>query len=185
MKRTILSRAGIVGPMGVALLLAACGGQDDVHSTEGMEGMPGMGSMQGMQGTDDMHRHAQELDGMTPRMRDHIQQMRQLSPEQQHERMGEHVGELSQMLTLMNRQMGEMGMGMSMSDEQMGEMMGMSGEEHRRMVEEMQGIRAELEELQTASPDEVRERMPAHLDRTEGMVHMMEGSAEHMRSTPR
>lgn len=184
MTRRIFSKAGIVGSMGLALMLAACGGQDDGHSMDEMEGMPGMGGMQGMQGMDDMHRHAQELDEMMPRMRDHIQQMRTISPEQQHERMGEHVGQLSQMLTLMNRQMREMDMGMGMSDAQMGEMMGMSGEEHRRMVEEMQTIRTELEGLQTASPGEVRERMPAHLQRLEGMVRMMEGSAEHMRSMP-
>ena len=142
--------------------------------------MQGMGGMQMEAGM--MQRHAQEADSMASQIRQHIQQMRQLSPEQQHERMGEHVAEVSQMLSLMNRQMREMDMGMGMSDEQMGQMMGMSGEEHRQMMQQMQTIRTDVEQLQTAGPADVRNRMPEHLDRLERAVQMVEQSAQHMRS---
>jgi hypothetical protein len=172
----------------LGLALAACGGGEetrpmhDMPGMEGMEGMPGMEGMSGMEDTSAMHRHAEELDQMSSRMRQHIQEMRQLSPEQQHARMGEHVTQVARMLSLMNRQMHEMDMGMGMSDAQMGRMMGMSDDEHRRMMEEMQAIRTDVERLQTASRTAVRERMPAHLDRLDGMVQMMERSAAHMRS---
>ena len=174
--------AGLLG----AGMGACAGGEDtpplgdDVHGEtpmgESMEGMEGMEGMTGMQ------RHAEEADSMASVVREHVRQMRGLAAEQWHDRMGEHVRQVSQMLALVNRQMREMDMGMGMSDEQMGQMMGMSGEEHRRMMEEVQALRTELEELQTASRDEVRERIPDHLDRLERMAGMLEQSAGHMRS---
>lgn len=175
--------------LALALGLGACDRgdemppMDDVHGEMPMEGMQGMQGMDGMSmDREMMRRHAQEADSMASVMRQHVDRMRQLSPEQWHDRMGEHVGQASQMLGLMNRQMREMDMGMGMSDEQMGQMMGMSGEEHRGMMEEMRALRTDLEQLQTASPEQVRDRMPAHLDRLERMVETMEASAEHMRS---
>jgi hypothetical protein len=185
MKCTGIGTVALIGALGIGI--AACDGRGEdrpmgempgerhgeMPMDEATHGMPGMSEM--------MQRHAQEADAMASSMRQHIGQMRQLTPEQWHERMGEHVGQVSQMLGLMNRQMGEMDMGMGMSDEEMGRMMGMSGEEHRRMMEEMRALRADVEQLQTASRDEVRERMPAHLDRLERMVEMMEASAEAMR----
>jgi hypothetical protein len=172
----------------VVMALTACNAQRDAGPMEEMpmdqpDEMPGMQGMQGTQ-TDPgmMRRHADEMDQMTSRMRQHIQQMRQLSPEQQYERMGEHVTQVSRMLGLMNRQMSEMDMGMGVSDEQMGRMIGMSGEEHRRMMEQMQALRAELEQLQNASRTEIRERMPAHLDRVQEMMRMLETSAAHVRA---
>lgn len=189
----IIVLAGVMG----SGLWACAGGEEtppagDVHGDmpmgEGMEGMQGHG-MQGMEGMHDMagmsqmmKRHAEEADSMAAAIRDHVRQMRELPADQWHDRMGEHVGKVSQMLGLMNRHMREMGMGMDMSDERMGEMMGMSGEEHRRMMEDMQALRADLEQLQTASRDEVRDRMPGHLDALEEMAGMMEESAAHMRS---
>jgi hypothetical protein len=192
MKRTTFGRIGMVGIIGLGLVLTACNRRDeappmgDMHGDMPMGQHEGMGGMHGMEGMHMdpgmMQRHAQEADTMASRMRQHVQQMRQLSPEQQHERMGEHVTHVSQMLGLMNRQMREMDMGMGMSDEQMGQMMGMSGEEHRRMMGQMQAIRTDVEQLQTASLPDVRQRMPAHLDRLDQMVRTMEQSAEHMRS---
>jgi hypothetical protein len=97
--------------------------------------------------------------------------MRQLPPEQQHAQMGDHAARVSRMLGMMQRQDREMDMGM-----------GMSGEEHRRMMNEMQAVRAEAEALQTAPVGEVRARMPAHLDRLEALTRMVQRSAEHMGS---
>jgi hypothetical protein len=171
--------------LAAALLVAlgACDRADDPDPMEDMpmedmpmEEMPGMPMDPAM-----MERHADEGDEMAAQMRAHVQTMRQLPAEQQHERMAEHVGQVSAMLALMNRHMEEMSMGMPMADEQMGAMMGMSGEEHREMMQEMQALRAELENLQTAPPAELQERMQQHLDRCERMAEMMEHSAEHMR----
>jgi copper/silver efflux system protein len=145
----------------------------DAPMDPSMEGMPGMEGM--------MQRHADEADAMGTSVRQHVQEMRQLPPEGWHDRMGEHVGQVSRMLSLMTRHMREMDMGMGMSDEEMGRMMGMTGEEHRRMMEDMQALRAEVETLQTASRDEVRERMPAHLDRLDRMADMLEASGRAMR----
>lgn len=127
-----------------------------------------------------MQQHAQEADSATAVMRSHIQQVRQLSAEEQHARIGEHVSQVSRMLSLMDRHMREMNHDMEMHDAHIGEMVGMSGGEHHQMMEEMHLLRAEAEQLQIASQAEVGQLMPAHLDRLDGMVRMVEQSAGHM-----
>jgi hypothetical protein len=170
--------------------LAGCGGgaeppppaQDTAAATgaAGTEGMAGhdMGAMHMDPAV--MQRHAQEMDSTVAEMRRHVQAMRQAGAAQWHARMGEHAPRVARMLSLLDRQMREMDMGMGMDDAHMGEMMGMSAEEHRRMMEEMQALRADVEQLQTASEAEVRQRMPEHLDRLERMLQWMEQSARHM-----
>lgn len=179
MNRTTLGRIGMVGVLGLGFTLAACNGGDETPPAGDGHGEIPAGQQPGMEG---MQRHAQELGEMTDRTRQHIQQMRQLFPEQQHERMGEHVAQVSQMLGLVNRQMREMDMGMGMTDEQMGQMMGMTGEEHRRMMNDVEALRADVEQLQTASLAQVRQRMPEHLNRLERTTQMLEESAQAMRS---
>lgn len=127
-----------------------------------------------------MQRHAQEADSLAAVLRDHIDQMRQLSAGEQHARIGEHVAHVAGMLSLMDRHMGEMDHGMGMDDAHMGEMMGMNSGEHRQMMEQMRLIRAEAEQLQIASRADVAQLMPAHLDRLGEMVRHMEQSAGHM-----
>lgn len=183
MTRSAILMVVVAGLLGAGMSACARDGETppagdmpaDMPMGEGMEGMPDMGMT-------DMRRHAEEADSMAAAMRERVIEMRNLTAGQWHERMGEHVGQMSPMLNLMNRQMREMDMGMGMSDEQMGQMMGMSGEEHRRMMDEMQALRSDLERLQTASRDEVQQRMSEHLDRMERMAEMMEQSATHMRS---
>jgi hypothetical protein len=185
MKRTLpalpyLALAGLV-----TLGVAACGGGTDTPAADrdtvavvapGPDTAPMHGA--GAMHTDAamMERHAQEADSMAAAMRGHVQQMRQLSAEQQHDRIGAHVLRVSQMLNHMDRQMREMGMG----PEHTGEMMGMSDEDHRRMMEEMRTLRTEAERLQIATAAQLREQMPQHLDRLERMIRMMEQSAAHM-----
>jgi hypothetical protein len=176
----------------LASALAACGGasdepspsQDDATATgmTGMEGMPArdMGAVQMDPAT--MQRHAQEMDSMVAEMRQHVQTMRQLEPDEWHARMGEHVPRVGGMLGMIDRQMREMDSGMGMGAEQMGRMMGMTAEEHRRMLDEMQTLRTEAEQIQTAPAAELRERMPAHLDRLDQMMATMEQSAAHLRT---
>lgn len=177
----------LIGLIGLGAM--ACGGGEDAPAGDAHGDMPmgqPMEGMEGMHGAEDMSammtRHAQEADSMATVVRQHAQELRQLPADEWHERMGEHVTRVSQMLNLMNRQMREMDMGMGMSDDQMGEMMGRTGEEHRGMMEEMRALRTDLEQLQTASRDEVRDRMPDHLERLERMVDMLEASARHMRT---
>lgn len=178
----ILATAGILG---------ACGGSGsgeadvDVASDTGMSGMEGhdMSTMDGMDMSMDpaaMQRHAVEMDSMATELRAHIAQMRQLPPAQWHARMNEHAPLVAQMLGMMERQMREMDMGMGMDAAHMGEMMGMSGAEHETMLQEMTALRTEAGQLQTATPEEVSAQMPAHLERLERMIEIMETSADHM-----
>jgi hypothetical protein len=181
-----------VGTFALVGLFAACGSPDPAPAGNGT-GVPAMATgdtahphdMAGMTMAGDhaaMQRHAQEADSMAVAMRAHVDRMRASSAEQQHDRIGEHVAQVSRMLNMMDRQMREMDHGSGMDDAHMGEMMGMSVDDHRRMMEEMRTIRTEAEQLQVASRAEVSRTMPAHLDRIERMLVMMEASAAHMRA---
>jgi hypothetical protein len=150
----------------------------DPHPPAGMQ--HGAHGMEVPAGT--MQRHADELDTATVQVREHVREMRGRTPAEWHARMGEHTRAVSGLLGLMDRQMREMDMGMGMDDEHMGEMMGMSGEEHRRMMEEMREVRSDAEALQTASEAEVARRMPEHLDRLERFVERMEHASAAMRA---
>lgn len=181
----LIALAAVVG-----LGLGACGGGEEAPPMGDVNGEVPAGGREGMEPTEGMPmdagmmlRHAEEADSMASTLRQHIDRMRQLPAEVWYDQMGEHVSHASRMLTLMHRQMREMDMGMGMSDEHMGEMMGMSGQEHRNMMDQMQALRTDLEQLQTATVEQVRELMPAHLDRLERVVGMVEESAEHMRAT--
>lgn len=164
----------------VSLSLAACGEREEAPSMdmpmEEMEMPMGMEMDPAM-----MERHADEAEEMAGEVRAHLVDFRGLSPDAQHERIVEHVGVVAGMLRLMDRQMAEMSMGMPMDDEAMGAMIGMSGDEHRRMMEGMAALRAELEELQVASVEEMRARMGGHLERLEAMAGMLEEMARAMR----
>jgi hypothetical protein len=117
---------------------------------------------------------------MTVALRAHVTDMRQLPQEQWHARMDTHAPLVARMLGMMDRHMREMDMGMDMDAAHMGDMMGMSAEDHEAMMSDMAALRTEVAQLQTAGPDEVRAQMPAHLDRLERMIEMMESSADHM-----
>jgi hypothetical protein len=172
------------------LVLAGCGPSDEVPPDEGaptpVEAGPTAGMQHDMHGMEmpagAMQRHADELDTATVQVREHVREMRGRAPAEWHARMGEHARAVSGLLGLMDRHMREMDMGMGMDDEHMGEMMGMSGEEHRRMMEEMREVRSDAEALQTASEAEVARRMPEHLDRLERFVERMEHASAAMRA---
>jgi hypothetical protein len=175
--------------LATAGLLGACGGSGsgeadgEMMSDTGMSGMEGhdMSTMDGMEmDPATMQRHAVEMDSMATELRAHVAALRQLPQAQWHARMDQHAPLVARMLGLMERQMREMDMGMGMDADHMGEMMGMTGDEHDAMLREMTALRTEVGQLQTASPDEVRAQMPAHLERLERMIEIMESSAEHM-----
>lgn len=179
-KARLLAASGVLG-LGIAL--SACNGNDRIPRAEDIPvEMPDM-PMEGRMPMDPamMERHADEAESMAEEMREHIGEMHRLSAEEQLDRMDEHVREVSRMLSLMSRQMREMSRDIPMDDEQMGAIMGMAAEQYRHMVDEMSLLRTELEVLQAASVDELRERMAAHLDRCERVVEMMEHNAESMR----
>lgn len=172
-------------------LLGACGGSGAGEADDNVVPDTGMGAMEGhdmsaMGGTTmamdpaAMQRHAVEMDSMATELRAHVAELRQLPPDQWHARMDQHAPLVARMLGMMERQMREMDMGMGMDAAHMGEMMGMSGAEHETMLQEMTALRTEVGQLQTATPEEVRAQMPAHLERLERMVEVMEASAEHM-----
>lgn len=173
----------------VALVgVAGCGGADvpdgqaGVGDTSAMAGH-NMASGEGMAvDTVMMRRHAAELDTLVRGMRKHVAAMRRLPPGEWHARMPEHVPLVARMVALIDRQTSEMDGGMDMSQGTMGEMPGMGGEEFRAMRAEVEALRAEAAQLQTAQRADVTARMPAHIDRIEGLLTMMMTSAEHMQA---
>lgn len=177
MKRTVALITTVV----IASAAAACAGDADAPADDAAATMD-TGSAGGMQMDPAMmRRHADESDSAVVVMRQHVQEMRSLSPEEQHARVSEHTGRVAAMLTLLERHMREMDMGMNMSDEHMGAMMGKDAEGHRHMINEMQTLRAEAEALQIASPADVARQMPPHLERLEALLTSMEVSGAHMR----
>jgi hypothetical protein len=179
MAAVLVLGAGLAGCAGGAETPPAA--QDTTPAPTGSAGIPGRDPGAMHMDVAMMDRHAQEADSMVSAMRAHVDQMRQLPPEQQHARIGEHVRQVSEMLSMMDRHMREMGPGMPMDHAHMAEMMGMSTDDHGRMMEQKQTLRTEAEQLQTAPQPEVRQRMPEHLDRLERMLRMME---EHMAQRP-
>jgi hypothetical protein len=139
-----------------------------------------MGAMPGHD-MDGAMRHAEEMDAAVDRMETQIENMREAGAGRWYELTVTHVREVSGFLSLMRRQMREMDMGMGMDDDHMGEMMGMTGAEHRQMMQHMEEVGSDLERLQVGSAEEVRSLMPDHLDRLEHLTGMAERSAEHMR----
>ena len=143
-----------------------------------------------------MRRWAEEMDREASQLREHLQGMRQLAPEQWYAQRAEHASVVTDALGRMERRMDEMrqmgsmrmrgmgmgGMGMGTPMSSVGPMMGMSGDEHQDMLRLMEVLQSDAEQLRTASVAEVMERMPGHLKRLEALVAMMEQSAAHMRS---
>jgi hypothetical protein len=169
----------------VGLALGACTGTtdtEDMHAAAaatGTAGMSGhdMGSMQMDSAL--MRRHAEEMDSTVTAMRAHAQSMRATGAGEWYARMGEHTSRVAGMLSMMERHMREMDMGMGMHDDHMGAMMGMSGDDHARMMEEVAALRREVEQLQTAAAAAVTAAMPAHLDRLERLLDLMAQSGGH------
>lgn len=188
MTRTAFRTLVLLGSIGLGDGLAGC--QRDMTGA-----MDGMAAPRVDRAT--LQRQAGEIEQMALQMRPHLERMRRLSPEETRRQMGGHADTTSAMLDLMERHMREMaaamgtggGMGMGMGSMmgmdhgRIGEAMGMSPEACARMAPDAQRLRAELAELRTATATQAAERMPAHLDRAEAMLRMLEASAAHMRGT--
>lgn len=181
--KTRISARHVLPATLLVLGLAACGrtqpapapagqGTQVVHEMQGAAGMQMDSAV--------MRRHMQETDSMMARVRADVEQIRRLSPEEWPARLPEHLAVMDSMFAMMQRHMGggggmqhqHMGEGMRRHGEMHQQMMG--GEMHQRMMGEMQALRADVDALRSASPAEVRERMPAHLERLERMLRMME-----------
>jgi hypothetical protein len=177
--------------LSVAAGVAGCGGaepdaqaaaSDTADAMQGHDMSAMGGGMAGMAiDTAMMRRHGAEMDSLVNDMREHVREMRQISPDQWHVRMAEHAPLVAAMVGMMDRQTREMDMGMNMSDESMGSMMGLSGDEYRAMMSEVDALRTEIGQLQTAQRTGVASRMPDHLDRIDGLLERMAASAAHMR----
>jgi hypothetical protein len=172
----------------LGLALAACGMDSgdpaaahrsaSDHAAAGGAAGHGMGGMH--MASSAMQRHVRDAEAMLAVMRPHLQEMRQLTAAQQHDRMQEHVVLVSRMLGMMEQHMREMGHGMETDHEHMSGAMGMSAEDHRQMMEQMRTLRSQIERLQTASRAEVGQRMPQHLEHLDQMLRHMENGAGHM-----
>lgn len=136
-----------------------------------------------------IQRWAEELERDASQIREQIETMRQLAPQQWYTRMNEHADLVTGMLDRMERRMEEMGQrggmgmgGMGMAIGDVGRLMGMSAEGHQAMLGLMQSLREDMQQLRGAPAAEVMERMPGQLARLEEMAGMMEESVAHMRS---
>lgn len=176
------SHPGFFLAVAAAIAIGACSRGDSASDADTATSMPQAGEHAGM--TMDaaaMQQHAQEADSIVGEMRQHTDELRRLAPDAWPARMDTHVPRVAGMLAMMDRHMREMNMGMGTAHEHAGEMMGMSAEEHTAMLAEMAALRADAETLQTATAAEVTQLMPAHLDRLERMLVMIERGASHMR----
>jgi hypothetical protein len=164
-----------------AIGIAACASGDSAAETDTAASPPPAGEHAGMaMDSAAMQRHALEADSVVRAMRQHADQLRQLPPAEWPVRMNDHVARVAGMLAIMDRHMREMNMGMGSDQEHMSAMMGMTAEDHTAMMADMTALRADAETLQTATAAQVTQLMPAHLDRLERMLSMMERGAAHM-----
>lgn len=178
MSNRIITRRLI--PAGLLVLgSAACGGTESApapadRATEGMPPDRGPAAMQVDSAM--LRRHMQEEDALMVRMRADLEQMRRLPSEQWPAHMPEHLAVMDSMFAMMQMQP-RMSVDGGMPHHRMGAEMHqrmMGGEMHARMMGEMQALRADADALRSASPAEMQQRMPAHLDRYERMLQMME-----------
>lgn len=183
--RTVLRSFAVLTTLAI---LAACGANDAADRADQAATDPDMDAMTGQDmGTMPvdsamMQRHAAEMDSIVVELRAHVAGMRQLAPGEWHARMERHAPLVARLLGMMERQMSEMDMGMNMDAAHMGAMMGMSADEHGAMLQGLAALRADVEQLQTATRADVQAQMPPHLDRLERMVEVLEQSADHMGS---
>jgi hypothetical protein len=165
-----------------AIGIAACGSGDSAAETDTAASTPPAGEHAGMaMDSAAMRRHAQEADSIVREMRQHADALRQLPPDAWPSRMNAHVARVAGMLAMMDRHMREMNMSMGSAHEHAGEMMDMTAEEHTAMMADLAALRADAETLQTATASRITQLMPAHLDRLERMLSMLERGAAHMR----
>ena len=126
-------------------------------------------------------RHADEADSIATEVQAHIAAMRTAGEAEWPERTDQHANVVVRITSTVDRQMRERDMNMNMADERNGEAMVISGEEYRRMREQLRALRAEAKAFQTAGAAEVRQRMGPHLQQLERFVTMTANSAAHMR----
>ena len=147
---------------GVCLLPESASAQHGMHERGGMQMDTAM-----------MRRHMHEADSMVAHMRREVNRMRHLAPEQWHAHMSEYSATVDSMFAMMQRHKREMDR--AMEHPQMRERMG--GQMHEqmvRMMSEMTELHSEARQLRNAPPSELRRRMPAHLERMDRMLKMME-----------
>jgi hypothetical protein len=132
---------------------------------------------------DPAHRErlAAELEAAAAATKAHVYEMRGLLPSEWRAEMEDHVHQVRGLLDLVDRQMREMDVGMD--DARVGDLMGMTADEHRRTMDDMQALRTEAEALRAASEADLRDRMPVHLSRLARFVQQMEQAAAHLRAT--
>ncbi len=124
-------------------------------------------------------RHAAEAEQMVVRMHEHIQAMFLLPPRSVPAHLDEHARQVSELATLIERQFAEQGA--ELDDVRAEEMMGIRPDRYRVLREDLEIAQAEVQHLQTASEEEIRERMPGHLDRLSRIVETLESASAHMR----
>jgi hypothetical protein len=177
--------AGILLLGSMALPLAASCGRDEPRLADTMpDTLPPLGQV----ATDPaappvdvdvevLRREADELDRHVLQLRAHIQTMRQLSPLMAGTVMAEHAAHVSAV-----RERNEsLRATLSASDTRLQELLGMTADEYRVLIEEVETASSEVAEMQRGDEENVRARLPGHLDRLERIAGQMEQAAAHLR----
>jgi hypothetical protein len=161
-------------PLLVAVLLlgSACGREDAaVQDDTGTPGMAADHDMHGMHHDGaDMQRMAEEGDSLAAAARASAAELRDLAPPQAAARMADHTAIVDGLVAHMERHLQEME-GMHDDDAQHATVRRQAGE-----------LRDDAAQLRAASPDQVRQLLPQHLERLDAFIAHVERSSQHMRS---
>lgn len=161
------------GPcLGLVLALAACTADEPHVAREAPDTTLPLGEASAARAEPGAVRLADRLGETARELHEHARAMRVVPPPQAGEAMEEHVRVLDDALRMMEQQVRAGG-----NDA----LQGATGERHRVVRDEIRTLRAEAEELRGASEDEVRARLPGHLDRLDRVAETMENMAAEVR----
>jgi hypothetical protein len=174
--------AGILLLGSMALPLAASCGPDEPRLADTLpDTLPPLGQVATAPHLDVdvavLRREADELDRHVLQLRAHIQTMRQLSPLMAGTVMAEHAAHVG----AIRERTESLRAALSASDAHLEELLGMTADEYRVLVEEVETASSEVAEMQRGDEENVRARLPGHLDRLDRIAGQMEQAAAHLR----
>jgi hypothetical protein len=123
--------------------------------------------------------HADALDQAVVQMREHILRMRALSPREAQPHMGTHAQQVESLAATVQQEV--RALGAELDPRRMEDLMGLRPDHRRVLDDQLQTARAEAQEFRAATEEQLRERLPGHLDRLEQALGTIETSAAHLR----
>jgi hypothetical protein len=124
-----------------------------------------------------LRRNADQMDRHALELRQHVGVMRQISPRMAGTVMEEHTAHVR----ALGERVREQRAALPVPDERLPELLGMSPDEYRVMLEEVETAAVEVAELQAADEALIREQLPGHLDRLDRIAAQLEHGAASLR----